>query len=472
MDRRQPSATKNDSRPTAPARTASDGVFRLSKGLDLPITGEPTQQIDDSLKTTRVALVGPDYNGMRPTMEVEVGDRVKACQVVFSDKKTPGVVYTAPGAGTVTAINRGRRRAFLSVEIRLDGDACEAFPDLTPAKIRALDRQTAVDVLVRSGFWTAFRTRPFSKVPPPDSTPDSIFVTAIDTNPLAADPAVIVGPRRDDFEAGLSVLTRLGAEHVFLCKAAGVELPGEQFDGVETTEFAGPHPAGLPGTHIHFLAPVDRGRTAWHLNYQDVLAIGRLFLTGRPDFERVVSLAGPGVVKPRLARTRIGANLTDLTRGQLTPGVERVVSGSVLCGRKSEEPTDYLGRYHLQISVLPEAADRELFGWIMPGFNKFSLINVVASKLLPGKRFALDTSRHGGGRAIVPMDMYEKVMPLDILPTFLFKALAVGDLEQAEALGCLELDEEDLALCTFVCPGKGDYGVMLRENLTVIEKEG
>jgi len=476
------------------------GTFRIGKGLDLPITGWPRQEIDNSLEVSRVAVVGPDYVGMRPTMAVEVGDRVKAGQVVFADKKQPGVVHTAPGAGRVAAINRGAKRAFLSLEIELEGNESEIFGEHSPGAIKGLGRTAVVDVLVRSGFWTSLRTRPFSRVPSPESTPHAIFVTAMDTSPLAADPAVVLAERPGDFVAGLAVLGRLGAQHVYLCKAAGAEIPGAGVEGgglrvegggavveggglrvegggavvegVEVAEFAGPHPAGLPGTHIHFLAPVGRGRTAWHLNYQDVLAIGRLFLTGRPDFERVVALAGPGVADPRLVRTRLGANLTELVDGQLAGENVRVVSGSVLCGRRAERPMDYLGRYHLQVSVLAEAAEREFFGWIMPGFDKFSLLNVVASKLLPGRRFAMTTAMHGGHRAIVPMGMYERVVPLDILPTFLLKALSVGDLEAAEALGCLELDEEDLALATFVCPGKGDYGVMLRENLTVIEKEG
>lgn len=459
------------------------GTYRLKKGLDLPICGAPNQQIDDGPIVSRVALVGPDYVGMKPTMAVEPGDRVRAGQAVFLDKKQPGVVHTAPGAGVVKAVNRGAKRAFLSLEIELDGDESETFGEHAPGAIGRLGRDAVVDVLVRSGFWTSLRTRPFSRVPSPEATPHAIFVTAIDTNPLAADPAVVLAERPDDFEAGLAVLARLGAEHVYLCKAAGAKIPAHGGGTVEVAEFSGPHPAGLPGTHIHLLAPVGHKRTAWHVNYQDVLAIGRLFLTGKPDFQRVVSLAGPGVAQPRLIRTRVGANLTELVAGQLLdeqpgPGGRgarrglRVVSGSVLCGRKSESPLDYLGRYHLQVSVLPEAAEREFFGWIMPGFDKFSLLNVVASKLLPGRRFALSTAMHGGHRAIVPMGMYERVMPLDILPTFLLKALAIGDLEQAEALGCLELDEEDLALCTFVCPGKGDYGVMLRETLSVIEKEG
>jgi Na+-transporting NADH:ubiquinone oxidoreductase subunit A len=228
----------------------------------------------------------------------------------------------------------------------------------------------------------------------------------------------------------------------------------------------------LPGTHIHFLDPASRKNTVWYINYQDVMAIGSLFVTGRLDQRRVISLAGPAVNDPRLIRTRIGANIDELVDGELAEGENRVVSGSVLSGHTAHGMLAFLGRYSLQISALAEGGQRELFGWYMPWFDKFSVKGVVASKLIPGKKFAMNTTAYGCKRAIVPIGSYEKVMPLDILPTFLLKALATDDLEQAEALGCLELDEEDLALCTFVCPGKGEYGAMLRRNLTTIEKEG
>jgi Na+-transporting NADH:ubiquinone oxidoreductase subunit A len=314
--------------------------------------------------------------------------------------------------------------------------------------------------------------RPFSRVPSPESSPRSIFVTALDTNPLAADAGLIVGQRPDDFAHGLTVLSRLTDGKVFLCVQPGAAIPGSESPGVETVEFDGPHPAGLPGTHIHFLDPVSREKTVWYVNYQDVMAIGSLFTVGRLDLRRVISLAGPAVENPRLLRTRLGASTEELVDGQLTDGPNRVVSGSVLFGRKADGPLAFLGRYHLQVSALPEATERKLFGWISPGMDRYSITNTFASRLIPGKRFAMSTAAYGDGRAVVPVGSYEKVMPLDILPTFLLRALAVDDVEQAEALGCLELDEEDLALCTFVCPGKGDYGAMLRRNLTIIEKEG
>jgi Na+-transporting NADH:ubiquinone oxidoreductase subunit A len=445
---------------------------KVKKGLDLPIEGSPEQEIHDARPVRSVALVGPDYVGMRPGMLVQVGDQVKEGSPLFADKKNPGVQYTAPGCGRIVAINRGDKRALQSVVIELEGDEHEEFDVFAASQLERLDPGKIKENLVASGLWTALRTRPFSRVPPPESSPRSIFVTALDTNPLAGDAGLIVDQRPDDFTHGLAILSRLTDGKLFLCVKPGSAIPGSDLPGVETVEFDGPHPAGLPGTHIHFLDPVSRQKTVWHVNYQDVMAMGSLFTTGRLDHQRFISLAGPAVKNPRLLRTRLGANTDEIAEGELTDGQNRVVSGSVLFGRKAEGPLAFLGRYHLQITALPECTERKLFGWISPGLDRYSVTNTFASRLIPGKRFAMSTAAYGDGRAVVPIGSYEKVMPLDILPTFLLRALAVDDVEQAEALGCLELDEEDMALCTFVCPGKGDYGALLRRNLTIIEKEG
>ncbi len=447
-------------------------TVKINRGLNVPISGAPEQKITEARRVNTVAVLGPDYVGMKPTMAVQVGDRVRAGQVLFSDKKTPGVQYTSPGCGEVVAVNRGAKRALQSVVVRLAGDDAETFEPYAESRLERLDPSEVKENLVRSGLWTALRTRPFSKVPPPDSTPRSIFVTAVDTNPLAADPQVVVAEAEEDFVCGLKVLSRLTPGKIFVCSAPGAAIPGRDLSFVEAAEFEGPHPAGLPGTHIHFLDPVSREKTVWHLNYQDAIAFGRLFIDGRLSFERVISLAGPAVRQPRLIRTRLGACISELVEGELAEGENRVISGSVLSGHHAEAPLDYLGRYHLQISALSEGRRRELFGWIGAGFRKHSVRNVVASKMTPARRLPLTTTLHGGKRPIYPLGTYEQVMPLDILPTFLLRALAVDDLEQAERLGCLELDEEDLALCTYVCPGKGDYGPMLRRDLTMIEKEG
>ncbi len=445
-------------------------MIRIKRGLDLPMTGSPEQRIENAKPVTSVAVIGFDYNGMKPTMEVKEGDRVKLGQVLFTDKKTPGVVYTAPGAGVVKAVNRGERRVFQSVEIQLEGDEQETFAQYSPEQLSALTSEQIRENLQQSGLWTAFRTRPYSKVPAVDSTPNSIFVNAMDTNPLAADPAVVLKEYATEFEQGLVILARLAK--VFLCKAPDVVIPGEKTNGVTTESFAGPHPAGLAGTHIHYLDPVSATKTVWSIGYQEVVAIAKLFTTGQIWTERVVALAGPVVKQPRLVRTRLGANLAEVTAGELEGESNRVISGSVFGGRTARGVCNYLGRYHTQVSCLHEGTERQMLHYMRPGVDKFSTLNIFISKLFAGKKFAFDTSTNGSPRAMVPVGNYEKVMPLDILPTQLLRALIVGDTEVAQQLGCLELDEEDLALCTYVCAGKYEYGPILRDNLTRIEQEG
>ncbi|SFT39134.1 Na(+)-translocating NADH-quinone reductase subunit A [Pseudomonas marincola] len=445
-------------------------MINIKRGLDLPITGEPVQRIEAARPVRSIAVVGFDYHGMKPTMNVQVGDRVKLGQILFSDKKTPGVVYTAPGAGVVSAIHRGEKRILQSVVIDLDGDEQETFAQYPSAQLAALESAQVRENLQQSGLWTALRTRPFSKVPAVDAVPSSIFVTAIDTHPLAADPAVVIAEYAADFEDGLKVLSALAK--VFVCKAEGANIPGDKLSNVQSESFTGPHPAGLAGTHIHYLDPVSATKSVWSIGYQDVIAIGKLFTTGQLWVERVVALAGPVVTKPRLLRTRLGASLQELTAGELEPGENRVISGSVLGGRTAQGAFAFLGRYHQQVSCLVEGNDREMLHYLRAGVNKHSVMNIFVSKLAAAKKFAFSTTTNGSPRAMVPVGNYEAVMPLDVLPTQLLRYLIVGDTEMAQKLGCLELDEEDLALCTYVCAGKYEYGPILRDNLASIEKEG
>ncbi|WP_332823030.1 Na(+)-translocating NADH-quinone reductase subunit A [Stutzerimonas kunmingensis] len=445
-------------------------MINIKRGLDLPIAGAPAQRIEAGRPVRSVAVVGFDYPTMKPTMAVQVGDRVKLGQILFSDKKSEGVHYTAPGAGVVSAVHRGEKRVLQSVVIDLEGDEEVTFTSYSPAQLDGLSSEQVRENLQQSGLWTALRTRPFSKVPAVDATPASIFVTAIDTHPLAADPAIIIAEQPEAFEAGLKVLTNLAK--VFLCKAPNASLPGESLAKVQVESFNGPHPAGLAGTHIHFLDPVSASKSVWTIGYQDVIAVGKLFTSGRLSVERVVALAGPVVEQPRLVRARLGANLDELTAGELQPGANRVVSGSLLGGRTAHGAFAYLGRYHQQVSCLREGKEREMLHYMRPGVDKHSILNIYISKLMAGKKFAFSTSTNGSPRAMVPVGNYEDVMPLDVLPTQLLRALIVGDTEVAQKLGCLELDEEDLALCSYVCAGKYEYGPILRDNLTRIEKEG
>lgn len=449
-------------------------MIRIKKGLDLPISGQPEQVIDDGRAVRSVAVLGDDYPGMKPTMLVKEGDEVSLGQPLFSDKKNAGVVFTAPAAGRVSSINRGAKRALLSVVIDVEGPASDAqlFDAPGAGGIAGLDGAKVVDALVQTGLWTALRTRPYSKVPDIGSRPNSIFVTAMDTSPLAADPAVVIAAAVDEFKAGLDVLSKLTDGAVHVCRAEGSEVPLGSAASIQDQQFSGIHPAGLPGTHIHFVDPVSARKTVWYLSYQDVIAIGHLFLTGKLSSSRVVALGGSAVEKPRLIRTLLGANLDELTAGELDGGDNRVISGSVLSGRTAEAPVAFLGRYHLQVSVLPEDTERRLIGYLTPGFDRHSVFPTYLSKWLGEGNIRFSTTTNGSQRAMVPIGTYEKVMPLDILPTQLLRALLVGDLDSAINLGCLELDEDDLSLCTYACPGKHEYGPVLRAVLDTIEKEG
>jgi len=449
-------------------------MIEVKRGLDLPIAGAPEQRIEDARPVRHVAILGTDYVGMKPTMEVREGDSVKLGQLLFTDKKIDGVRFTAPAAGEVVAINRGEKRKLLSVVIKVDEKTEEAveFTAHDAGKLASLDRQVVVDQLVESGLWTALRTRPFSRTPALDAVPESIFVTAVDTHPLSPDPAVIINEAPEAFENGLKVLSRLTEGKVFLCQAPDAKLPGSNVDQVQVESFGGPHPAGLVGTHIHYLSPVALNKKVWHIGYQDVIAFGKMFAEGKLDVSRVIAIGGPRAENPRLLRTRIGASTDELLAGEVkAPDDTRVISGSVFAGAIAEGALRYVGRFHNQLSLLEEGNKRAFMGWLSLGANRHSVMGIYLSKILGLKKYAPDTSTNGSERAMVPVGNYETVMPLDILPTQLLRSLIVGDIESAMQLGCLELDEEDLALCTYVCPGKYEYGPILRDNLTTIEKE-
>jgi Na+-transporting NADH:ubiquinone oxidoreductase subunit A len=447
-------------------------MIKISKGLDIPITGAPEQKISSAKSIKSVALVAADYNGMKPSMLVQVGDKVLKGQPLFEDKKTPGVIFTSPVAGTVRELNRGDKRVFQSIVIGVEGYDQVKLKNYQQKAVSSLSAEEIKNLLVESGAWTYLRTRPFSKIPEISSTPSSIFVTAIDTNPLAPNPEVIIEQAHDDFKAGVEVMAKL-APKVFVVTSHKTSVNVYGHTNVKHEMVQGPHPAGNVGTHIHFLDPVSANKTVWHVNYQDLIAIGHLFKTGNISHEKVVALAGPCAKSPRLVKTLRGANLADLTQDEVnqTSGV-RLVSGSVLGGRTAMGTQAYVGQFHHQITMLKEGHHREFLGWQSPGLNKYSLKRVFLAKLMPGKKFSFDTNTNGSLRSIVPIGSFEKVMPLDILPTQLLRYLMARHSDMSINLGALELDEEDLALCTFVDPCKNEYGPVLRENLNQIEKEG
>jgi len=445
--------------------------FHLARGLDLRIAGAPDMgTIEDAPPVRSVALLGADAPGVRPDLRVDPGDRVRLGQTLWVDRRRPELRFTAPGAGRVRAVERGAQRRLEAVVIDLEGDETEGFDPVAPAEVAGLPGPRLRALMLASGLWTTLRARPFSRIPDPDETPRAIFVTAMESEPLAPPAEPIIDAQRDAFALGVTALTRLTAGPIHVCTRPGAAAPVPDLESVTVTTFEGPHPAGLPGTHIHLLGPGIAGSAAWHLGYPEVIALGQLLVTGRLPTERVVSLAGPAVARPRLVRTRVGANTDDLLRGGLRDERCRVLSGSVLSGRQAMGWGAHLGRLHRQVSALTEDDAPAGFGWLAP--RRGGRARRVLGSLRRRTRAGGDdtTSLHGRRGPFFPLERLERVVPLDLWLAPLLRALLVGDVEAAEELGALELSEEDLALVTYLCPGKLEYGALLRSALDEIQK--
>ena len=446
-------------------------VINIKRGLDLPIHGAlASNSMIDGPAIDRVALLPQEAWGIKVKMLVETGQEVQIGTPLYCDRRDPSVLFTSPAAGTVQAVNRGARRAVLSVVIDVaQNEQQVAFEKLDLA---SADRDSLVAALCKSGLWPCLRQRPFNKVAVSSETPRSIFVTAMDTSPLAAGPLAMLAGREDAFKAGLQALTKLSGGATFLCTAAGEDWAATLADGVTHQTFKGKHPAGNAGVHINALDPVGTERMVWHIDYQSVADLGEFVAEGKLATERRVAVVGPAALQTGIMKTRRGAS-TGNFKSFAKDGKVRFVSGSVLDGTTADPETEkgYVGRYSHQLTLLEDSPERELLNWVMPVGKRWSLTNSYLAKFFR-KSFKTDTDMNGALRAIVPIGVYERVMPMDILPTQMIKALASDDLEGAEKLGVLELAEEDLALCQYVCPSKVDITGQLRAMLTRIEKEG
>ena len=437
-------------------------MIKISKGLDLPISGKPDTSITDEPKISSVSLLANDFVGMKPTMLVKENDEVKVGEKLFEDKKNPGIFFTAPAGGLIKSINRGDKRKFLSIEIEISQN--EEFINFDMGS----NQDEIKNALINSGLWNVFRTRPFNRTPNISSSPEALFINCCDTNPLSVDPYEIINIEKDNFDQGLETIKQL-----FDCDIH-LTYQNNNFDntlsGINYHQFAGPHPAGLVGTHISKIHPVNLNSTVWTANFQDIISIGYLKKNKKIKTTKIISLGGPAVFEPSLIKVRHGSNLDEITAGKIEDN-SRVISGSVLHGHESEGVMKYLGYYDSQVSVIPDEVNEIFLNWLMPGSSLHSKLNVFISSFIKPKKYIFNTSIGGGNRAIVPISSYEEVVPMDILVTQLLKSLVVSDIEMAIDLGMLELVPEDLSLCSYVCPSKYDYSSILMDNLNKLYLE-
>lgn len=447
-------------------------IFQIKKGRDLKIKGAADKNIEELSLPKQVAVQPQDFRGLRPRLRVKVGDTVEVGSPVMEDKDRQQIVVHAPASGTVTAINRGDKRALLQIVIEPDGrQTAVAFPTHMPVDLAGLSKDVIIKQLLQGGCWPCIRQRPFSKIAHPEDAPKAIFIHAMNTEPLALDVDVVLKDAEADFQAGIDVLKNLTQGDVHLCCHTKASSPAlTQAKHVVAHGFAGPHPAGNVSTHIHYVNPINKGDVVWYVEAQDVVRIGRLFVKGVFDPQKFVAVTGEGASKRNYKKTIIGAPVAHLTKGDSLSGM-RCISGSVLRGT-SVGAEGFMCFYDEQLTVIPEGGVREFIGWLMPGFNKHTFSKTYASAFVPKNEYSMDTDKNGGDRAIVLNHLYDEYVPLDIMTYFLLKAVLGNDIEEAEKLGILECDEEDFALCTFACPSKTDVGGIIRDGLELIEKEG
>ncbi|MCK5013914.1 MAG: Na(+)-translocating NADH-quinone reductase subunit A [Candidatus Omnitrophica bacterium] len=449
------------------------GTFSIKKGKNILLKGAAKKEIIAVSFPKHVALQPSDFRGLNLRLAVEVGDSVKVGATVLSDKTNPEIRIASPASGKVSAINRGPRRALLSVVVELDGrQEAETFQTFKEEQIESISNDEVTSFLLKGHLWPVIRQRPFSKVADPKKKPKSIFIHAMNTEPLALDSECILQNKEKEFQAGLMILKKLTDGDVNLCMSEGAKAKAlTQAQGVQRHVFSGPHPAGNVSTHIHCVDPINKGDHVWYVEAQDVLRIASLFLKGVYPVERIVAVTGEGAGGHQVyAKTIMGAPLSVLLEGDI-PEQMRYLSGSVLTG-KDVGAHGFLRFYDTQVTILPEGGKREFLGWLSPGVNKYTFSKTFVSSFLPEKEVSLDSDKHGSDRAIVLNNIYNPLVPLDIMTYFLLKAVLSGNIEEAEELGILECDEEDFALCTFACPSKTDVGGIIGQGLALIEKEG
>lgn len=446
-------------------------VIKLKKGLDIKLNGEAEKVVHPFCNATHYALKPTDFRALTPKLTVKVGDEVKAGDALFVDKAHPEILFTSPVSGKVEEIRRGERRKLLEIVVKADSEI--RYREFDKADVNSLSKEEIISRLKESGIWPVIKQRPYDIIANPASTPKAIFVSAFDSAPLAPDYDVVLNGQEKELQAGFDCLRKLCGKDVNLNLHANT--PGTsvftKLAHVEINYFAGPHPAGNPGIQINHLNPINKGEIVWVVNIQDVAIIGRLFTQGRYDAHKIIALAGSEVKNPAYYRCITGASIANLTHEKLKGnGEERIISGNVLTGTKVDK-TGFLGFYDNMITVIPEGNHYEFLGWAAPGFNKFSASKLFPSFLCPKKRYTLDTNYHGERRAFVVSGQYEQVLPMDIYPVYLLKAILAQDIDQMEQLGIYEIAPEDLALCEFVCTSKTPVQQIVSEGIELMMKE-
>ena len=447
-------------------------TIKITKGLNLSLEGEINLQVLPEAKslTSRIAILGKDFHGIKPTMFVSERQQVTQGEKLFEDKKNPGYFHLSPVNGTISEINRGDRRAFLSMVIEKSNDDASFEVDTTFDKTS----DQVLNFLNNFGLLSLFKTRPFSKVPLVGSLPNKIFISLIDSNPLSFDPMLVIEDDLEAFNKGMEVISYLPKEGIHAGITEDNNLDLYKSENIYYHTFSGPHPIGLVGTQIHKISPATLVNQIWTIGYQELIKIGKTILTGCQSNEKYISLSGPQVFNPEILLTDFGACVEELTAGKLVEEDNRLISGSVLCGHTCEGSLAYMSSFSNQLTVIREANkdDREFLNWLRPEIKKHSSLRMFFASVIKNYKYNLTSALNGGFRAIVPVGIYEDIFPMNLMITQLLKAIVTEDTELAQSLGVLELDEEDLALCTYSCPSKYDYGLILRNILEKIEKDG
>ena len=445
-------------------------TVKIKKGLDIKLKGAAGKNLVAEIPSALYSIKPSDFPGITPRLFIKPGDQVKAGSQLFHDKVRPEIKFASPVSGTVKAVNRGEQRRILEVVIEASGDEFVQFGKCDPL---SASRQEVKDKLLESGLWPVIRQRPYHIIANPSATPKSIFVSAFDTAPLAPDLNFVMEHTDNaDFQTGLNVLAKLTDGNVNLVIDGNSNCSDslKNATGVTVHRFSGPHPAGNAGIHIHHIDPVNKGESVWYVNLQDVAVIGTLFNHGIYSHNRIIALAGSEVVNPQYYRARSGASVKEIVAGNIKEGKVRIISGNVLTGTFAGND-GFLGFYDNMITVIPEGDYFEFFGWALPGMNKYSFSRTFLSSFAANKEFRLDTNMHGGYRALVLTGQYEKVVPMDIYPMQLIKAILAEDIDNMENLGIYEIAEEDFALCEFICPSKTEIQAIVRKGLDLMAKE-